>query len=489
MTNTKQINKQLNTMSQPSILWHDYETWGATPKYDKPSQFAGIRTDLDLNIISKPEVFYCQPPQDYLPQPEACLVTGITPQKAQKDGINEAEFAKRIHGLFSHPNTCVAGYNNIRFDDEVTRYLFFRNFYDPYAREWQHGNSRWDIIDLVRMCYAMRPEGIEWPLGDNGFPTFKLELLTKANAIEHSAAHDAMSDVYATIAMAKLIKDKQPKLYDFIFKLRNKKAVTELIDVYNMTPIVHTSSKISAEYGCTSWFAPVCYHPTNKNAVIAVNLAMDINPLLTLNADQIRQRLYTPNDELGDDESPIPLKLIHLNKCPMVAPAKTLTAENAERLNIPREQCLVQLQQLKNAVNIREVLSDVYAQQQEFEPESYVEHSLYGGGFISQSDRSQMEILHNLTPQQLINHQFSFADQRFDQLLVLFKARNYPHLLTSQEQQQWHSYCRDKLQHGGNGLLNLEQLAQKLEMLAQTHQDDDKKLAILKAVYHYVQSI
>ena len=322
----------------PSILWHDYETWGVSPKYDKPSQFAGIRTDLDLNIISEPEVFYCQPPQDYLPQPEACLVTGITPQKAQREGLTEAEFASRIHAMFSQPNTCVAGYNNIRFDDEVTRYMLYRNFYDPYAREWQHGNSRWDIIDMVRACYALRPDGINWPTNDEGRVSFRLELLTQANGISHEAAHDAMSDVYATIAMAKLIKEKQPKLYDFIFNLKNKRQVAELIDVYNMTPVVHTSSRISSEHGCTSWFAPVSYHPTNKNAVIAVDLAQDPEPLLSLSSEEIKARLYTKRQDLAEGELPIPVKLIHTNKCPIVAPAKTLLPENAARLNIPREQ-------------------------------------------------------------------------------------------------------------------------------------------------------
>ena len=295
----------LNEANQPSILWHDYETWGISPKFDKPSQFAGIRTDLDLNIIGEPEMFYCSPPVDYLPHPEACLVTGITPQKAQIEGLTEAEFSARIHGLFSQPNTCVAGYNNIRFDDEVSRYLFYRNFYDPYAREWQNGNSRWDIIDMVRACYALRPDGINWPTVERDgeqVVSFRLELLTKANGICHEAAHDAMSDVYATIAMAKLIKEKQPKLYDFIFNLKHKKQVKDLINTGEMTPIVHTSSKISSAHGCTSWFAPLTYHPVNKNAVICVDLAQDITPLLDLSSEEIKTRLYTRYDELAPNE-------------------------------------------------------------------------------------------------------------------------------------------------------------------------------------------
>ena len=491
------INKHEPTLRytniQPTILWHDYETWGVSPKFDKPSQFAAIRTDLDLNIISEPEVFYCQTPQDYLPHPEACLVTGITPQKANREGLCEAEFAKRIHTLFSQPNTCVAGYNNIRFDDEVSRYLFYRNFYDPYAREWQNGNSRWDIIDMVRACYALRPEGIEWPkvideqTGEERV-SFRLELLTAANGISHEAAHDAMSDVYATIAMAKLIKEKQPKLYDFIFNLKNKKRVAELIDVYNMTPLVHTSSKISSLHGCTSWFAPVSYHPTNKNAVIAVDLARDPEPLLSLSSEEIKARLYTRYQDLAADEKPIPVKLIHINKCPVVAPAKTLLPENAERLAIPREQCLKNLSEIKKHPELREKLSEVFTENYDNEPVPDAEHALYGGDFFSHSDKAQMEVLRQLPPEKLGSHAFQFQDNRLGTLLFRYRARNYPLTLTSAEQQQWQQYCSHKLQHGGKGILSMEEFMLKLENLAYEYESNDNKLSILKALYQYVQN-
>jgi len=481
-----------HSSSQPTILWHDYETFGISPKFDKPSQFAGIRTDLDLNIIGKPEMFYCRPPQDYLPQPEACLVTGITPQKAQQEGLSEVEFAERIHKLFSTPNTCVAGYNNIRFDDEVTRYLLYRNFYDPYAREWQNGNSRWDIIDMVRACYALRPEGIEWPTVERDgeqVVSFRLELLTKANGIAHEAAHDAMSDVYATIAMAKLIKEKQPKFYDFIFNLKSKKQVAELLDVYNMTPVVHTSSKISSEHGCTSWFAPFAYHPVNKNAIIAVDLARDPQPLFDLSAAEIKARMYTRHDDLAEGELPIPIKLIHINKCPIVAPAKTLLPENAERLKIPRELCLENLTKLKQHLEVRDKLAEVFAIDDYSDQEKPdAEHSLYGGNFFSHSDKAQMDILRKLSAEQLATHPFTFQDERLAPLLFLYRARNYPLTLSSQEQQKWQQRCQDKIQFGGKGLLSADEFMIKLENLAHEHESDAGKMQVLKALYQYLQS-
>ena len=494
MNKKEQQPTQSNAMNTQTILWHDYETWGINPKIDKPSQFAGIRTDLDLNIIGEPQMFYCQPPIDYLPQPEACLVTGITPQKAQRDGLCEADFAKRIHMLFSTPNTCVAGYNSIRFDDEVTRYLLYRNFYDAYAREWQNGNSRWDIIDMVRACYALRPEGINWPTVERDgeqVVSFRLELLTKANGISHESAHDAMSDVYATIAMAKLIKEKQPKLYEFIFNLKNKKQVAELIDVYSMTPVVHTSSKVSSVHGCTSWFAPISYHPSNKNAVIAIDLAQDPSPLFELTSDEIKARLYTRYDDLAPGEKPIPVKLIHLNKCPVVAPAKTLLPENAERLTIPREQCLANLKLIKTHKNLREKLSDVFNESYDNTEAIDPEQALYSGSFFGASDKAQMDILHGLTPEQLANHQFNFLDPRLPELLFRYRARNHPQTLSSEEQQQWRSYCRNRIQNGGRGILSVDEFMMKIENLAHEldpEQESNKgKMQVLKALYEYVQ--
>lgn len=246
---------------QSTFLFHDYETFGTHPALDRPAQFAAIRTDSEFNVIGEPEVFYCKPADDYLPQPGAVLITGITPQEARAKGENEAAFAARIHSLFTVPKTCILGYNNVRFDDEVTRNVFYRNFYDPYAWSWQHDNSRWDLLDVMRACYALRPEGINWPENDDGLPSFRLEHLTKANGIEHSNAHDAMADVYATIAMAKLVKTRQPRLFDYLFTHRNKHKLMALIDVPQMKPLVHVSGMFGAWSGNTSWVAPLAWHP------------------------------------------------------------------------------------------------------------------------------------------------------------------------------------------------------------------------------------
>ncbi|MCG8428328.1 MAG: exodeoxyribonuclease I, partial [Chromatiales bacterium] len=321
-----------------TFYWHDYETWGANPRTDRAAQFAGIRTDLDFNIVGQPLNIYCRPSDDILPHPEACLITGITPQHALREGVVEAEFFTVINEELGRPGTCGVGYNSLRFDDEFTRYGFYRNFIDPYAREWQNGNSRWDVIDMVRLTRALRPEGIEWPVNEEGVTSFRLELLTEANGISHEAAHDALSDVYATIAMAKLVKEKQPRLFDYAFQLRDKRKVSGLIDPQKMEPVLHVSSMFPAQLGCISMVVPLTWHPANSNGIIVYDLRHDPTPLIELDEAEIHKRMFTPTSELPEGVERIPLKTVHINKSPVIAPLNTLTDEMAEQWQLNIEQ-------------------------------------------------------------------------------------------------------------------------------------------------------
>lgn len=476
-------------MSDPSIFWHDYENWGANPTKDPAVQFAGIRTDLELNIIGKPANFYCQIPSDYLPHPQASLITGITPQQSLRDGMIEAEFANKIHQIFSVPGTCAAGYNSIRFDDEVTRNLFYRNFYDPYAREWQQGNSRWDIIDMVRACYALRPEGITWPTNEDGTPSFRLERLSEANAISHQDAHDAMSDVYATIGMAKRVRDTHPRLYDYLFNLRLKKEVSKLIDWQHKVPLVHISSKLPAINGCCTWIVPICPHPTNKNAIIALNLALDPTPLFSLPTDVLREKLYTPQTMLEENEQRLPIKLIHINKCPVIAPAKTLTQENAQRLGIDRSVCLSNLDKIKASEGLEQKLQDVFDTSGNTQQRD-ADHALYTGGFLSDADKSKAEQLHHCHPEQLASLNWKFDDNRLNTLLFRYRARNYPATLNANELEQWQRHRQFRLLDPDSpGSIKMQEYLQEIERLGELNAQDANKLAILRALYQYAQSI
>lgn len=465
----------------PSFFFFDYETWGISPAKDRPCQFAGVRTDADFNIIEEPLVIYCQPPQDYLPAPEAALVTGITPQLTISKGLPEPEFISKIYAALSHPNTTNVGYNNVRFDDEVTRYTCYRNFYDPYAWAWQKSNSRWDMLDVMRACHALRPEGVQWPANDDGFPSFKLEHLSVANDIEHSNAHDAMADVIATIEIAKKVKAAQPKLFDYFYEHRNKRKLNTLIDIVNMTPLVHVSGMLGRECQYTSWVVPLAWHPTNSNAVIVADLAKSPEPLISLTAEQLRDRLYTKKENLAESELPVPLKLIHLNKCPILAPAKTLTAENAEHIGIDRQQCLANLTLIRSHSEIREKALEVFNDSADFSARD-VDEQLYDG-FFSDADKAAMDIIRETNPEALGSLNLKFEDPRIDPLLFRYRARNYPWTLTLQEQQKWQAHCQNYFE------TNITNYINNLEGLVAQYENQPDKLNVLKSVYDYVVNI
>ncbi|MEI7341256.1 exodeoxyribonuclease I [Pectobacterium brasiliense] len=472
-----------DTSIQPTFFIHDYETFGKHPARDRPAQFAGVRTDMDFNIIGEPLVIYCRPADDYLPEPEAVMITGITPQVALAKGVNEAEFARQIHDAFSVPGTCIMGYNNIRFDDEVSRNIFYRNFYDPYAYSWQNGNSRWDLLDALRACYALRPEGIVWPENDDGLPSFRLEHLTKANGISHEQAHDAMSDVYATIAMAKLFKQAQPKLFEYLFPLRNKNKISALIDIPQMKPLVHVSGMFGAARSNTSWVVPLAWHPDNRNAVIMCDLAGDMTPLLELDSAALRERLYTRRDALEADQSAVPLKLVHINKCPVLAPANTLRPKDAERLGIDRQRCLDNLALLRNNASIREKVVELFAEAPAFAASDDVDLRLYDG-FFGDADRMAMKIIQETAPQNLPALDLTFADNRLEPLLFRYRARNFPGTLDDREQQRWLQHRRAVFTPE-----RLQDYLSELSNLYQQHEDDKEKMAQLKALYAYAQEL
>lgn len=439
-----------------TLYWHDYETSGTDPRFDRPIQFAGLRTDEQLNIIGDPLMIYCQPAADVLPHPQASLITGITPQTIQQQGLIEAEFIGRIHAELSQPGTCGVGYNSLRFDDEFTRFTLFRNFYDAYAREWQNGNSRWDIIDMVRLTRALRPEGIEWPDRDDGLPSFRLEALTAANNIEHAGAHDALVDVRATIALAKLVKDRQPKLYDYLYQLRRKQQVAPLLNLHQATPVLHTSRMYPAAYCHTALVIPLLKDPNNNNGVIVYDLRHDPSILLEQDAETLREWLFTSAKDLPEGISRPALKTVHINKCPVVVPASTLDDAAAERLQIDRELSHQHLQQLREAGDsLQQKLQTIFSQQT-FTDIDDVDASLYGGGFFDDNDKNNMTLVREADAEQLQTLSIPFNDPRLPEMLFRYRARNWPDSLNAAETEQWQQFCRHKLTASTSGGLTFD---------------------------------
>lgn len=475
-----------------SFYWHDYETFGVDPVHDRPSQFAGVRTDADLNIIEDPLVIYCKPADDYLPSPQACLITGITPQKALQDGYPEAEFIAQINEAFSQPGTCAVGYNSLRFDDEVTRHTLYRNLRDPYGREWQNGNSRWDIIDMVRLTYALRPDGINWPKKEDGSPSFRLEELTVANGIAHEAAHDAMSDVLATIAVARLIKEKQPKLFDFVLKHKDKHSARQMLDTATLKPVFHISAKYPATRGCCALVAPLADHPANKNQVIVYDLREDPSELINASPEQIRERVFTSQAELGEGVSRFPLKGVQVNKCPVLAPANmlsTLSKERLAELELDGDVLRANLAKLRNAPDLPARIAQAFDHQFDGSDLTDPDEQLYAGGFISNTDREKLNWLISEPVETLGEHEVRFEDERLPEMLFRYRARNYPATLDGEEMERWEQFRSQRLMSPKKGWRSLEAYGLELQKLAADPELSDRNRQILEDLHLYGESI
>lgn len=470
-----------------TFYWYDFETFGANPSKDKPSQFAGIRTDKDFNIIDEPLNIYCKPSDDFIPHPQACLVTGITPQLALEKGVSEKTFFREIHLQVSQANTCTLGYNSVRFDDEVLRHGLYRNFYDAYAREWQNGNSRWDIIDLLRMTHALRPEGINWPENEDGKVSFRLELLSKANGIEHEDAHDALADVYATINMAKLVRQKQPKLFEYLLSLKDKRLVMAEIDLVKHKPFVHSSGMFGNAHQYTGIMMPLVTHPTNKNSVICVDLSQLNTSLESLSSEQMKERIFTRQDELPEGIDRLPIKEIHINKCPAVAPLGVMNDACQQRLNIDLAQCLEKAKAISLIINqVKDNLLQVY-KEREYEPITNPDHALYSGGFIGQTDKNQMDQIRIASWDDLKTSHFEFKDNRLEELLFRYRARNAPESLDKGETKRWKAFRKQSLfeKSTGSSLIYSEYT----DVMEQLRNDESANQEILNQLDAYVGKI
>jgi exodeoxyribonuclease-1 len=479
----------ISSPARHTFLWHDYETFGTQVRRDRPAQFAAIRTDAELNEIGEPMMLYCQPANDFLPDPQSCLITGITPQLCLAKGVPEHQFAAQIEQAFSLSGTIGVGYNTLRFDDEITRFMFWRNLIDPYAREWQNECGRWDLLDVVRTAYALRPEGLVWPVKAEGGASFKLTDLTAANGLVHEAAHDALSDVRATIALARLIKSAQPRLFDFCFALHKKERVMAELGlpttVASARPFLHISGMFPTERGCLALMWPLAMHTNNKNELIAWDLAHDPRELATLNADEIRRRLFSKRDELPAGVTRLPIKSIHLNKSPMVmGNLKTLSPAMAQRWGLQLESQLENAARAQALPDMSGIWPEVFHRPGGASPD--VDEDLYSG-FLGNADRRRLNHLRSLSPAKLAAARDAFDDPRLEELVFRYRARNFPASLSLNEAARWEAHRVARLFDGEGGARTVEALFDEIDPLSETA--DERGEAILGALYDYAEMI
>ena len=431
-----------------SFYWHDYETFGVDPRADRPAQFAGLRTDPDLNPVGDPLERWCRLSPDYLPNPEACGLTGIGPGTVQRLGVCERDFIQAIQREMARPETCSCGYNSLRFDDEVTRCALFRNLMDPYAREWQNGNSRWDLLDVMRLARTFRPDGMTWPDGADGTPSFRLEHLTAANEIPHAQAHTALADVRATIALARKLKEAQPRLWEFALKTRNKAWVRNQVDPANPQPLIHVSGMFKAAQGSFSLVWPLADLPGRPNEIILWDLRWPFEPFLELDPEALRQRIYQSTEELaGLGLQRLPAKTLHTNRCPVVVrDLRLLTPAVAERYRVDLAEARARGALLAAQTGFRDRVRAAFGTAFPAGAQD-PDYSIYGGGFFSSQDREWMNRIGRTPARQLASLRPSFQDPRLDELFFRYRARNWPETLDPAEQARWVAHCEDRLEH------------------------------------------
>jgi exodeoxyribonuclease-1 len=463
------------------FFFYDLETSGLSARNDRIMQFAGIRTDMDMNPIGDPYNVLVALNDDTLPSPEALMVTGITPQQTVVDGYTEAQFAKLLCEEVFTDDTVAVGFNNIRFDDEFVRHLFWRTFHDPYEWCWKNGCSRWDLLDVVRMTRALRPEGIKWPVDSEGRATNRLELLTSENGIDHFKAHDALSDVEALIAVTKLLKEKQPQLYEYLFKMRDKNEVKQLVNLEDKKPFVYTSGRYDAEHNKTTVAFPLT-SGSNGN-VLVYDLRYDPSGFVGLSANELAKKIYaTWEERQSEDFVKLPVKELQYNRAPAVAPLGVLEqADGWTKINLDKQTIEKHRNILLAAPHFTENLRSIFENKPAFKKASDPEAQLYDG-FLNDRDRLRVETVRNATERELADFHPEFTDERLAPLLLHYKARNYPKTLSTDEARAWEQWRAARISSQLPGFMK------SLQKLAATV-DDENKQFVLQELQLWLESV
>lgn len=463
-----------------TFFFYDLETSGLDARQDRIMQFAGMRTDMDLQPIGEPYNLLVKLNDDTLPSPEALMVTGITPQQTVEDGYSEADFARILMEDVFTPDTTIVGFNNIRFDDEFVRHLLWRNFYDPYEWAWKDGRSRWDLLDVVRMTRALRPEGIEWPVVD-GKAVNKLELLTKVNGLDHAKAHDALSDVEALIAVTKLIKNKQPQLYDYLLQMRHKNTVKQLVNLDDKQPFVYVSGRYDAAFNKATVAFPLT---AGRNGNVAVyDLRYDPTSLVSLSTSQLKDKLYASwKERQADDFVPLPVKELQYNRAPAVAPVSVLEKSDGwSKIQLDIETIEKHRAILLAAPHFAENIRSIMQERPEFAGSSDPESRLYDS-FTSDRDRLRIETVRNADERQLSDFNPDFDDERLPDLLLHYKARSFPSSLTESEVTHWEEWRASRLKRALPGFVS------SLQKLAASENDSNKQF-ILEELQLWLEAV
>lgn len=481
------------------FIWHDYETSGINKALDRPVQFAAIKTDNYLKPTGEQWDFYCKLTNDIIPKASAMVLTRINPFYLEKEGLEEYEFAKKIFDIMIEPNTCSLGYNTIKFDDEVTRNLFYRNFFEIYDRENKNGNSRWDLIDLTRAFYAISPDGLKWPKKDDGTPDFKLENLAKENDLIQEQAHNALSDVRATLNLAQILRKNNKDLFDYIYLMKSKENIIQLMDdnLKQYKLLGWVSSFVKANQGCLTFIQPFLKVKNFGEQYWCVDFTSSeeaFNELIQNPKKCLLNKFKKQDDEISLGGA---LCQIRPNKSPIIIHPSKLKKVDWGRLGISGDeikQRYAKIQSfLKNEEWLKEINEAIY-ELPKIEPYIDVEQKIYQGNFLSYDDKRRCSLIRG--KKEPIDKMWpKFSDERMSELLFRYKNRHSIET-TEKEKADWKEWVKKKLigtfdnstekySHGSIGefLTDWKEIFLKKETL------DEKQEIILNDTIKYAKKI
>jgi len=442
--------------NEPKISWYDLETSGREPGFDVPLNVAVVTTDGNLNQVGQLEL-RCRPPASVLPAPQALVVQGQGIGFHQGQPLSLYEFTREFtaHVESLHP-TIFAGYNSIRFDDEIMRHTLYRMLKPPYVMQFG-GSRRIDLLPLAQCAYVLDPDSLTLPLSAKGKRTFALDAFAPANGFQGEGAHDAIVDVHATIHVAGVINERQPGLLDLATNVwSDKRAVCQLLESSEFLVVIAWNP--FAQCPIIKAVAPVAANPTYATEWACVDLAFDPDDYMALPAEEMTELIV-----VGTRERPIvPVKS---NAMPILFEPDHPLVQHL--LPQPAEELIRRARAVQGNAGFATRVGRALALRREgFSDPEHVELQLYSGGFFSKADEARLAQFHAAPPEVRLGILDEVEDERLRTLGRRLVLDEWPHVmppsvrakLEQERLERLHSEDKVKWTTVGRALADIEKM-------------------------------
>ena len=407
---------------EKTYLFYDIETTGLNKCFDQVIQFAAIRTDLALKELERYEC-YIKINQDVLPSPMAFITHRISLSTLEEKGVNELEAMVQIHKLFNIPGTISVGYNTLRFDDEFLRFSFYRNLLPPYTHQYANGCSRMDIYPMTVMYHLYKKERLNWPENN-----LKLENISRKNNFADGAAHNAMTDVIATLNLARCLH-QDIKVWDYLIGFFDKQIDQEryqqLVGQKNHhLPIgIMIDGKFGPEQNYQCAVTPIGTHHHYKNQQLWLRL--DFAKLNDAKPDDFIQYTHVISKKTGEPGLILPMKTRFLQ--PYLIKQQPFIVEMASRLTQNKALFERISSYYQNYTYPKVANLDVGA-------------GLYENGFLSYQDQNTCKQIHQSAPQEKMAAIRKLSEFYLQELGIRMIGRHFHGFLNQEEKKSYQEY-------------------------------------------------